>query len=75
MNLFKMGGGEEAAREMDVTFLGRVPMDPKIVESSDSGTPFVESFPDSPAAEAFLKIVEKCNDFLNREGGVKNAGI
>ena len=75
VNLFKMGGGEEAAREMDVPFLGRVPMDPKIVESSDSGTPFVESFPDSPAAEAFLKIVERCNDFLNREGGVKNAGI
>jgi Mrp family chromosome partitioning ATPase len=75
INLFKMGGGEEAAREMGVPFLGRVPIDPRIVESSDSGTPFVESFPDSPAAGAFLKIVRKCDDFLNKEGGVRNAGI
>ena len=75
VNLFKMGGGEKAAKEMEVPFLGRVPMDPRIVESGDSGTPFVESFPDSPAAESFLKIVEKCNGYLNSEGGNKNARI
>lgn len=66
VDLFKTGGGEKAAREMGVPFLGRVPMDPKIVESGDSGTPFVEVFPESPAAEAFLKIVEKCDDFLRQ---------
>ena len=64
INLFKMGGGEEAAREMGVPFLGRIPMDPRIVESGDSGRPFVEAFPDSPAAEAFLEIVERCDRFL-----------
>ena len=67
VNLFKMGGGEEAAKEMGVPFLGRVPMDPRIVESGDSGTPFVESFPDSPAAESFLKIVEECNEYLEHK--------
>ena len=67
VNLFKMGGGEIAAKEMGVPFLGRVPMDPRIVESGDSGTPFVESFPDSPAAESFLKIVEKCNEYLEHK--------
>lgn len=66
INLFKIGGGENAAREMGVPFLGRVPLDPKIVESGDSGTPFVEAYPDSPAAEAFLKIVEKCDYFLKQ---------
>ena len=64
VNLFKTGGGEAAARELDVPFLGRVPLDPRIVESGDSGTPFVESFHDSPAAEAFMKIVRKCDHFL-----------
>ena len=64
INLFKMGGGEEAAGEMGVPFLGRIPMDPRIVESGDSGRPFVEAFPDSPAATAFLRIVEKCDRFL-----------
>ena len=75
MNLFKMGGGERAAEEMGVPFLGRVPMDPRIMESGDSGTPFVESFPDSPVAESFLKIVEECNRYLNMKGGRKNARI
>jgi len=34
------------------------------VESQQS--PFVEVFPESPAAEAFLKIVEKCDYFLKQ---------
>ncbi|MFC1714098.1 Mrp/NBP35 family ATP-binding protein [Candidatus Poribacteria bacterium] len=67
VNPFKAGGGEEAAKEMGVPFLGRVPMDLRIVESGDSGTPFVESFPDSPAARSFLQIVGECSDYLERE--------
>jgi Mrp family chromosome partitioning ATPase len=75
VNLFKMGGGEKAAIDMGVPFLGRIPMDPRIVESGDSGIPFVESFPDSPATESFLKIVEECNGYLNTRGGDRNARI
>jgi Mrp family chromosome partitioning ATPase len=60
VNLFKMGG-QKAAGEMGVPFLGRVPIDPRIVESGDLGTPFVEAFPDSRAAEVFLRIVKKCD--------------
>ena len=71
VNLFKTGGGERAAREMGVPFLGRVPIDHRIVEGGDSGIPFVESFSDSPAAAAFLEIVEKCTGFLER-GAVKS---
>jgi ATP-binding protein involved in chromosome partitioning len=66
VNLFKIGGGERAAREMGVPFLGSVPLDPGIVESGDSGMPFVESYPDSPATKSFLKIVEKCDYFLKQ---------
>jgi Mrp family chromosome partitioning ATPase len=69
VNLFKIGGGEETAREMGVPFLGRVPMDPRIVESGDSGRPFVEAFPDSSAAMSFMRIVEKCNEYLDHERG------
>jgi MinD superfamily P-loop ATPase len=72
INLFKMGGGEEAAGEMGVPFLGRIPMDPRIVESGDSGRPFVEAFPDSPAATAFMRIVERCDRFL--ENGRQTRG-
>ena len=57
INLFKTGGGETLAEEMNVQFLGRIPIDPQIVATGDSGTPFVERFPDSPAAKAFTDVV------------------
>jgi len=59
ISLFKEGGGEEAAKELGVDFLGRIPMDPKIVELGDEGKPFIMHHPDSEAANAFNKIVEK----------------
>lgn len=59
IDLFKTRGGEKMAKEMGVVFLGKVPIDPGIVESGDKGTPFVLSQPGSEAAKAFEKIVEK----------------
>jgi MinD-like ATPase involved in chromosome partitioning or flagellar assembly len=53
---------------MGVPFLGRVPLDPRIMASGDSGKPFVDLFPETPAAMAFLEIVEKCDIFLKGEG-------
>ena len=38
---FKSGGGEALAREMNVPFLGRVPLDPAVVQSGDGGKPFM----------------------------------
>jgi Mrp family chromosome partitioning ATPase/predicted Fe-Mo cluster-binding NifX family protein len=58
VDLFRIGGGEKLAAEMDVPFLGRIPLDPRIVASGDSGKPFVESVADSPAARAFAAAVE-----------------
>lgn len=59
INLFKEGGGEKAAEELRVPFLGRIPIDPKIVESGDSGKPFVIDYPKSEASKAFSKIVDQ----------------
>jgi Mrp family chromosome partitioning ATPase len=56
-DLFKSGGGEALAREMGVPFLGKVPLDPQVVDSGDAGTPFVQRFADSPTAQAFADIV------------------
>lgn len=59
IDLFKDGGGEKAAMELGVTFLGKIPIDPNIVESGDNGKPFISNQPESDAAKAFIKIVEK----------------
>ena len=57
------GGGERIARAMGVPFLGKIPMDVRICEASDSGEPFVVKHKETPAAKAFLEIAEKIEAF------------
>ncbi len=59
INLFKVGGGEKAAQELNIPFLGRIPVEPSVVEAGDKGVPVVISHPESKSAEAFSKVVEK----------------
>ena len=62
IEVFSKGGGERVAEEMDVEFLGSIPLDPRISADSDEGTPFVVSHPDSTASKAFMRIVEKIEE-------------
>jgi ATP-binding protein involved in chromosome partitioning len=54
--LFGEGGGRRTAEELEVPFLGEVPIDPRIVEGGDAGTPIVLQAPDSDAARAFVEL-------------------
>lgn len=63
INLFKAGGGERIAKELNVPFLGKIPLDPEIVEAGDSGHSLLVDSPDSDAALEFEKIVSKINEF------------
>ena len=58
VELFKKGGGEKAAGDMGVPFLGRIPFEPELVDLADRGLPFVASRRDSPSAAAFQVIVK-----------------
>ena len=58
IDLFKEGGGKKVALELGVPFLGKIPIDPQIVISSDEGKPFIDMYPDSEASKAFMKIIE-----------------
>jgi len=64
IDIFRRGGGEKIARDMNVRFLGRIPIDPKICEDSDKGSPFIIEHKDSPAAKAFMKIVKEIEEFI-----------
>jgi ATP-binding protein involved in chromosome partitioning len=59
IDLFKVGGGERAAADLGVPFLGRIPIDPQIVVSGDEGKPFADIQKDSEASRAFREIVDK----------------
>lgn len=58
INIFKTGGGEKMAQEMRVKFLGRIPLDPMIVESGDNGEPYVDAFSQSESAKAFKHTIQ-----------------
>jgi len=68
IDVFKKGGGETAAKELGLPFLGRIPLDPRIVVGGDAGKPFVLEHPDSPAAEAFGLIARKIQERLRKPG-------
>ena len=58
-DIFKSGGGVATAKNLNIQFLGAVPIEPKIVISGDSGMPIVIDDPDSVSAKVFKEITEK----------------
>lgn len=55
--IFRSGGGERMAREMGAPFLGRIPIDPKIVSASDVEQSYLDAYPGSPAVVAFSSAI------------------
>jgi ATP-binding protein involved in chromosome partitioning len=58
-DIFGHGGGEALAAELNVPFLGRLPVYQPIREGSDAGVPLVAAEPSSAAAKAFLTLAER----------------
>lgn len=58
-DIFSRGGGLELALRMNVPFLGNIPLDPEIVQSGDSGKPYVYFYPKSKTAERFEEVIAK----------------
>ena len=57
INLFKTGGGKKLADEMNVPFLGEIPIEPEIVASGDSGRPFCLQGTSNAANNSIKNIV------------------
>lgn len=67
VDLFKSGGGEKMAKEMGVTFLGSIPIDPEIVQGGDAGRPVVSLSADSPTKRSFLELVKRIIERTNNK--------
>ncbi|MCL2032034.1 MAG: Mrp/NBP35 family ATP-binding protein [Methanomassiliicoccaceae archaeon] len=57
--IFGSGGGEKAAESLNIQFLGRIPLEPGVAASGDSGMPVVVADPGSRSAAAFNEITER----------------
>lgn len=58
-DIFGHGGGRKAAEELGLEFLGEIPLDQGTREGADKGVPITESDPESPQAQAFLRVAEQ----------------
>ena len=61
------GGAERMAQEMNVRFLGRIPLDPRIGRCCDEGKSFVTEIPDSPATKAYSHVVSEIRSFCENK--------
>ncbi|SDY91475.1 P-loop NTPase [Citreimonas salinaria] len=69
-HIFHQGGGAAIATELGVPFLGKVPLDPAIVDSGDEGIPLIVGHPDSAAAQAYCRIAAALAGGPAETGGV-----
>ncbi|KAH7335496.1 P-loop containing nucleoside triphosphate hydrolase protein [Rhizoctonia solani] len=61
------GGAAKLAEEEGIELLGRVPLDPRIGKSADFGVSFLDEYPDSPATQAYLDIIDRLRAILDGE--------
>lgn len=58
IDIFKRGGGRKISEEMQVPYLGSIPVEIDIMENGDSGHPFMKNGPETnESAKAFEQIV------------------
>jgi ATP-binding protein involved in chromosome partitioning len=84
MNVFGEGGGQSVADSLTqgigatVPLLGQIPLEPRVREMGDEGTPIVLSDPESPAARALKAIADtlavRRDSLVGKRLGLRPAG-
>jgi ATP-binding protein involved in chromosome partitioning len=64
-DIFGHGGAKAEAERLGVPFLGEVPLEMAIRESSDAGTPVTAAAPDGPHARAYREIAARVKTGLD----------
>ncbi len=67
-DIFGTGGGEKLAAELGTSFLGSIPIEPKVREGGDSGNPIVDAFPESESAKMFSVIGKNLAERVQKLG-------
>jgi len=68
--IFGAGGVREYSQRHEIPFLGAIPLDTRVRETSDSGEPTVIADPDSPSAQAFMEVAQN----LAAQVSIRNMG-
>jgi ATP-binding protein involved in chromosome partitioning len=73
-DIFSHGGARREAERLGTEFLGEVPLDMAIRETSDDGRPITVSQPDSPYAQTFRAIAARVWDKVSGETPARREG-
>jgi ATP-binding protein involved in chromosome partitioning len=65
---FRSGGGRKLAEEAGVSFLGEIPIDPRVCVCGDEGDPIVHRLPDAPVSRMYLALAEAIGRELGKAG-------
>jgi len=74
-HIFGEGGGERMAAQYEVPYLGSLPLDIRIREQADGGTPTVVAIPDSELAARYREIARNATGRLSRQPRNKSLGL
>lgn len=69
------GGGRRLAEELDLRFLGSVPLDPRVGMACDFGESFLEGFPDSEVSKALSAVVSGVKEELGVVDEEEDEGV
>ncbi|MDP8290145.1 MAG: P-loop NTPase, partial [Candidatus Susulua stagnicola] len=67
IELFGFGGGEKAAGNLGVSFLGRLPLEPEIIKLGDSGQPFIHFKKETQTAKTMDEIINKIVSYTKKQ--------
>jgi ATP-binding protein involved in chromosome partitioning len=74
-HVFGAGGGERMAAQYALPYLGSLPLDIRIREQADGGTPTVAAMPDSDLAARYRGIARNAAGRLSRQPRNKSLGL
>lgn len=71
VDIFKTDGTLETAKDFETEVLGKIPLDPQVVNATDSGKPYVTSYAETTAGKAMAqigqKVMDKAEEIANKE--------
>lgn len=58
------GGGEMLSKLFNVPFLGKIPLDPLVMDSCEKGQSIIAEAPESPTSKALSNVIQKLQKIL-----------
>lgn len=76
-HIFGEGGVEKAVEQLDIPFLGRIPLEIELRTGSDNGQPYMSQtrFQDRPVYKAFTEVAEKVDAFFKPAPAPQKQGL